>query len=335
MNRQSPPPIMTSASRAKAINQLIARAKAAALSENTLKTYRTGWASWTTWAEARGLPAFPAAPADLQGWLATLSEEGKKPTTLRTYLAAVAHHHRNRSGDNPAEHPDVILLMQGFARQAADDGYEPTQAKPLRRHDIELIAQHTTRLLSQPGLPPQTIRRALADLAMIAVGHDAALRSSELLALRWGDVSRPEDAKTGRVLIRRSKTDQTGQGAVCPISPDALDALETIRPPDAQAHQRIFLISANTLRRRLKAAAQQAGIDPEGITSHSLRVGMAQDLAADHTDIVAIMIAGRWKQPAMVARYIRNLAADHTPTAQYLQTQTLIPNRPNTLKQAA
>ena len=122
---------------------------------------------------------------------------------------------------------------------------------------------------------------------------------------------------------------------MCSISPDALEALEAIRPPDAQAHQRIFPISTNTLRRRLKAAAQQAGIDPERITSHSLRVGMAQDLAATGSDTAAIMNAGRWKQPAMVARYTRNLAADHTPTAKYLQTQTLIPDNPNTLKPAA
>lgn len=314
------------------MEQMIAWGQEATLSDNTRRAYRTGWANWARWAEARGLSDFPAAPRDLQGWLVTLWKEGKKPSTLNVYLAAVADKHRGHPGDNPAEHPDVIRLMRGIRRQAVDDGYEPKQAKPLRQYDIELIAQHIARLLSQPGLPPQAIRRALVDLAMIAVSHDAALRSSELLALRWGDVSRSEDAETGRVLIRRSKTDQTGQGAVCAISADAIEALEAIRPPDAQAHHLIFPISANTLRRRFKAAAQRASIDPEGISGHSPRIGMAQDLAAAGTDIAAIMIAGRWKQHTTAVRYIRHLAADHTPVAQYLKTQTLMPDNPNTPK---
>ncbi|MCQ3811680.1 MAG: site-specific integrase [Acidimicrobiia bacterium] len=316
-----PPQGQALAWRAEAVERLIARGKAAALAPNTRKAYRTGWKSWATWAADNGAAALPAAPGDLQRWLTHLWQDGKKPTTLRTYLAAVAHHHRDRPGDNPAKHPDVVQLMSGIARQAADDGYEPDQAEPLRWLHVQLIAQHTAQQLAQPHLPPQAKRRLLADLAMIAVGHDAALRSSELLALRWADVSRSDETKTGRVLIRRSKTDQTGQGAVCPISAHALQALKRIRPPNAQPHHRIFPISASTHRRRIKAAAQNAGIDPAGITTHSPRIGMAQDLAAAGADIAAIMVAGRWTQPATVARYIRNLTADHTITAQYLQTQ--------------
>ena len=59
---------------------------------------------------------------------------------------------------------------------------------------------------------------------------------------------------------------------------------------------------------------------------------MAQDLAAAGADMAAIMVAGRWKQPATVVRYIRNLAADHTPVAQYLQTQDRISDKPNLLR---
>ncbi len=105
-----------------------------------------------------------------------------------------------------------------------------------------------------------------------------------------------------------------------PISAYTLQALDRIRPLDAQPHQRIFPISASTVRRRFKAAAQAAGIDPAGITTHSPRIGMARDLAAAGVGMPALMTAGRWKQASTVARYIRNLAADHTPPAQYLQS---------------
>ena len=322
-------------SSAEAAEELIAQAKAAALADNTRKAYRTGWRSWARWAAENGVTAFPAEPGNLLRWLASLWQEGKKPTTLRAYLAAVDHEHRDCAGDNPAQHPEVRLLVNGFDRRAATDGYQPNQAKPLRRSHIQQIIRHAETRLAQADLRPQQRQKILADIAMIALAHDALLRCSELLGLRWADVSHSDEAETGRVLIRCSKTDQTGQGAVCSISAYALRALERMRLPNAQPHHRIFPISASTVRRRIKAAAQAAGIDPTGISTHSPRIGMAQDLAAAGADMAALMIAGRWKQPATVARYIRNLAADHSPVAQYLQTQDFTSERPSPPKPLA
>lgn len=320
---------------AEVAEELIAQAKAAALAPNTLDAYRTGWRSWARWAAKNGISEFSAEPGHLQSWLATLWQEGKKPNTLRVYLAAVDYEYRDCAGDNPAQHPEVRLLMNGFDRQAATDGYQPNQAKPLRRSHIQQIIRHAETRLARADLRPQQRQKILADIAMITLAHDALLRCSELLALRWADVSHSDETETGRVLIRRSKTDQTGQGAVCSISAYALGALERMRLPNAQPHHRIFPISASTVRRRIKAAAQAAGIDPTGISTHSPRIGMAQDLAASGADMATLMIAGRWKQPATVARYIRNLAADHSPVAQYLQTQDLAPEKPSSPKPLA
>ena len=49
--------------------------------------------------------------------------------------------------------------------------------------------------------------------------------------------------------------------------------------------------------------ARAAGIDPARISSHSARVGQTQDLVAAGFDLAGVMQAGRWKSPAMVARY--------------------------------
>ena len=56
-------------------------------------------------------------------------------------------------------------------------------------------------------------RRGLAglrDAALIAVASDALLRVSELAELEVGDI----DFGTGTVTVRKSKTDQEGEGAV-------------------------------------------------------------------------------------------------------------------------
>ena len=56
-----------------------------------------------------------------------------------------------------------------------------------------------------------------------------------------------------------------------------------------------------------RAAAKAAGIDHANITSHSPRVGMAQDLFAASVDLPGLMQHCRWTSAAMAGHYTRNL----------------------------
>jgi hypothetical protein len=47
-----------------------------------------------------------------------------------------------------------------------------------------------------------------------------------------------------------------------------------------------------------------------GISAHSTRVGLNQDLFASGEDLAGIMDALRWKSPRMPLAYNRNLAAE-------------------------
>jgi hypothetical protein len=49
----------------------------------------------------------------------------------------------------------------------------------------------------------------------------------------------------------------------------------------------------------------------KGISAHSTRVGLNQDLFASGEDLAGIMDALRWKSPRMPLAYNRNLAAEH------------------------
>jgi integrase len=55
--------------------------------------------------------------------------------------------------------------------------------------------------------------RADRERALLSVGYDTMARRSELVALDVEDFSFMEDG-SGRVIIRRSKTDQAGEGSV-------------------------------------------------------------------------------------------------------------------------
>jgi len=310
----------------EAAEVLIARGRTASRADNTRKTYGTGWNNWTQWTSDNGLSAWPADPKDLQNWFAELIRQKKKPTTVRTYLAAVAERHDSRPEPNPAHDPQVRKLMAGLNRACIAEGCTPQQADPLRWSDIKRIIDtaHLPRH-NRPGGGVETAeqagRRALVDIAMITLAHDAAMRCSELLALRWIDIETPEANGLHVVRIRRSKTDQTGRGAVAPISDFTAQAIARIRSDDADPQDRIFKISASTVTRRMKAAAKAAGFDPTNISSHSTRVGLAQDLAAYGIDMAGLMQAGRWKSAATALRYTEHLSASETPAGQYLKTQ--------------
>ncbi len=308
------------------VEGLIAQVEASALSENTRKTYETGWNSWVRWADANGVRGSKATAEGIVGWLAALYMEGKKPSTLRTYLAAVAYKLNGLSGANPARHPRVRLLLAGIVRHAAERGVAARQADPLRAEHIEqIIGSAPAPRHNQPGgrleTPEQAKRRADVDIAMVVVAHNGALRCSEMLALRWGDVDFFEGGGLATIWIRRSKSDQKGQGAAVAISEYAAQALARIKPEDARPGDLIFGFSPSTARRRFKAAALAAGIDPAGITTHSPRIGMAQDLAEWGVEMPGLMLAGRWDTAEIAAQYTKGLQARHTPAAQYLKEQ--------------
>jgi len=55
-----------------------------------------------------------------------------------------------------------------------------------------------------------------------------------------------------------------------------------------------------------------------GVSGHSTRVGLTQDLFAAGEDLAGIMDALRWKSPRMPLAYNRNLAAEAGAAARLL-----------------
>lgn len=53
-----------------------------------------------------------------------------------------------------------------------------------------------------------------------------------------------------------------------------------------------------------------------GLTAHSTRVGLTQDLFASGQDLAGIMQALRWKSPAQPARYAQALAVEANAAAK-------------------
>ena len=131
---------------------------------------------------------------------------------------------------------------------------------------------------------------------------------SEAAALLWRDIAGEQDG-SGRVTVRRSKTDQEGAGAVVAITAKAMEDLEQLaRLAGRNPEHRVFGCSDRTIARRIAALAEAAELGP-GYSGHSGRVGMARTMTQKGAPNAVVMRQGRWKTPDMVARYTRNEAA--------------------------
>ena len=147
--------------------------------------------------------------------------------------------------------------------------------------------------------------------------HDTLLRISEASAATWQDFSMMPDG-SARLVIPRSKTDQTATGQTRYVSEDTAQDLINLRDCRNQPgpQETLFRMTPGQIARRLKKAATSAGITTN-ISGHSPRVGMAQDLSADGMELPALMNAGGWTSAAMPMRYTENLAASRGAVAQF------------------
>ena len=298
---------------------VLARNLAASKASTTRKAYDRAWSAFVAFA---GSSRIPADPYQVALYLSHLGEQAK-PSTVRQHAAAISAMHREAGHDTPVQHAGVVLAMKGNARR---QGVAPEQSDGLDAARWEQITEHATdpRITRGGRLENEAEagRRALQDMALISTMRDAMLRRSEAAALTWEDIRFEADG-TGRVLIRKSKTDQEGQGAIKFLSDVTVELLVAIRiVRDPEPEDSVFRLSASQICRRIAQAATQAGLIGH-FSGHSPRIGMAVDLARSGYSLPAIQEAGRWQSPDMPAYYIRSVSAAQGAVADWHRSRTL------------
>ena len=299
------------------------------LSESTLRSYETGWRQWQQFARDAGWHELPAHPTQVAMWAQHLSDAGARAATVAIRIAAVGWAHRHtldesgRPYPSPTKDPRVTAVLAGLRRQQTANGSARRQANALSVEDlaaVEAAAMVPRVFRGRPETPQQAYSRGSADIALVRMMRDGLLRISEAAAARWDDVVFDSDG-SATLRIRRSKSDQEGEGAEVWLSPATAAALKQLRDVQGSAAEEegariVGTVSARTVARRLAAAYAAAGLG-SGYSGHSGRVGMAQDLAASGAGLPAIMTAGRWKSSAMPAHYTARQAAAHGAVAAW------------------
>ena len=290
-----------------------------ALSSNTERAVRRDVEIFTVWCEQRGLAALPARAATMVAFIDAMARL-KAPATVRRYVSSIATVHKAARQKNPLDSTPVKLALQRMHRSK---GRRQAQVRglnwPLRQ-----------RLLDVSGDRPIDARNR----ALLAVAYDTLLRRSELVSLQVSDLFVETDG-SATLLLRRSKTDPEGQGAMLYLAPDSLTFVQAWLSRSGVSGGRLFRsvrkdgtvgekFDASQIPRIYKAMARRAGLSEDlvdELSSHSTRVGAVQDMIASGIGMPAILQAGRWKSTAMVHRYGERLLTRRSGAAQLARMQ--------------
>jgi hypothetical protein len=160
-------------------------------------------------------------------------------------------------------------------------------------------------------------------------------RRAEFVALDRDDLTFLPDG-TGRVLIRRSKTDQAGEGNTAYLARETVRLLnvwiEAAQITQGAVFRRLVgwgrigaRLEVDSIAEIFKRVAAFVGMEPkdvEGVSGHSVRVGATQDLLALNIDLASVMQAGRWKSSnRMPMRYGEHVLAARGGMARAAEAQ--------------
>ncbi|MBI3129501.1 MAG: site-specific integrase [Candidatus Tectomicrobia bacterium] len=283
----------------------------ASRAESTKRAYRADWRAFAAWAEARGLSPLPASPGAVCAFLAHEAERGRKVSTIERRLAAIALAHRAAGLESPTRDEAVRTTLKGIRREK---GAAPRQK---RAADADVIRE-LVRLCDTSTL------RGLRDRALLLLGFAGAFRRSELAGLEAGDVEFREDGNLW-VHLRRSKTDQEGQGRGVPIVRGRffcpVGALRAWLAGAGIASGPVFrrlgkggkvqagALSGHSIGKAVKRYAERAGLRAEDFGGHSLRAGFVTAAAEAGKDVWAIMDVSRHRSVQTVRAYVRRADA--------------------------
>jgi len=248
----------------------------------------------------------PAAAESVAAYIAECAER-LKVGSIQRRLNAIAEAHKAASLDSPTHAGLVRNTLKGIRRTL---GTAPAQKAAALTDDVRAMVEAT-----DDGLIGER------DRALVLLGFAGAFRRSELVALAADDCGFGKDGLT--VTLRRSKTDQTGEGRkigipygsnpeTCPVRTvqawmEQAGITDGLLFRSINRHGKVQPggLSGIDVARIVKKLAERAGLDAAKYAGHSLRAGHATSAAIAGASERSIMRQTGHRSVQMVRRYIR------------------------------
>lgn len=286
----------------------------AALAENTYRSYR---ADMQHFKAAGG--TLPCTAVQLAEYLASHATT-LAVATLQHRVIAIHRAHLDAGLPSPAMDPLVKRTMAGIRRTR---GTAQRRVRALVKDDVlELV------FAAQKQRPLKAAR----DIALILIGFAGAFRRSELVSIKYEDITDfPEQGV--EIHIRRTKNEQEqghtvfipcAKSSRCPVQALkawlTLSGIETgpvfrrINRHDQIASKAALTAQSVALVLKTVVTATKNADAAKSIAGHSLRSGYCTEAASVGVATHIIMDQTGHKSPAMLARYIRPLTRRKTPS---------------------
>ena len=275
------------------------------VSDNTLKAYEHAARKLEAWLEGRTL-----SDAVLAEYVRFLHSQGKSAATVNLVVSAVkwmAEYHGIDPVAGTATERALSAVRQAGRRRGR------RQVDGLKWDDVERVCAAAESADTAAGL---------RDAAMISLMSDCLLRISEAVTVdvrdvnseglrlrRRGNGPAPRDEvlyiceSTRRLIARYRQRAGVDSGAL----------FRRIRFQNHVTEDRLGVKGA---REAIQRRAGEAGVEG-AISGHSLRAGSAVSLAEAGASVREVQRAGRWRDPTMPARYVREAPEEESPVERY------------------
>ena len=278
---------------------------------NTVRAYKSDFKDFGLFCAQNGFKSLPSEPKIVSLYLTYLSTKDVKISTLKRRLVSIGVIHRLKGHYLDTKHPSIIENIMGIKRRKGS----------IQKSKKPILISHLKKLINVIDEQKNENIKKLRDRSLILIGFSGGFRRNEIVSLDYDDLDFVEEGL--KINIRRSKTDQFGEGSVkalpyfdstkyCPVI--SLKNWIEISKIESGPLFRRFIKGSKLSNNRLtdqtvaliiKEYLKLAGIDNKNYSGHSLRSGFATSAAESGVEERSIMAMTGHKSTEMVRRYIK------------------------------
>ena len=267
--------------------------------ENTTRAYRSDFRDFEKFCNEFNLKSMPAEAKTISIYITYLSKKAKF-STIKRRLASIKVFHNLSGKYIDLKHPIINENIKSIKRKMGtfQKGKKPINIDQLKNIILEIDKE-------------KNLKDKIRNKALILIGFSGAFRRSELVSISIEDLDFTEKGVT--IFIRKSKTDQSGEGMLkaipyidnvnyCPVI--SLKKWVKYLNENNIQQKKIFNMSDKNVALILKKYVEKIGLISLDYSGHSLRSGFATSTAESGAAERDIMSITGHKSSQMVRRYI-------------------------------
>jgi len=278
---------------------------------NTVRAYKSDFRDFEFFCAKNGFKNLPSEPKIISLYLTYLSTKNIKMSTLKRRLVSIGVIHKLKGYYLDTKHPSIIENIMGIKRRKGS----------IQRGKKPLLISNLKQLINVIDKENIDEIKKFRDRSIILIGFSGGFRRNEIVTLNYDDLDFVTEGL--KVYIRRSKTDQFGEGSIkglpyfnnsqyCPVI-SIQKWIEVSKINSGPLFRRFTKgcgLSSNRLTDQtvallIKKYLKIAGIDSKNYSGHSLRSGFATSAAEAGAEERTIMAMTGHKSSEMVRRYIK------------------------------